>query len=89
MLDFECIQDDGYLLMGIVRICIETEDSYAVTDYLADVEPYHDDNTRETAREILIMRMKNTLEVELDRIEYENFWEHFNMDDVVWRKKEG
>lgn len=89
MLDFEDIGDTTPLLMAVVRMGLETDRSYAMVDLYADVEPYHNDISRENAEEELIMRMKDVLMKELDNVGYEQFWKHFNMDDVMWRKKEG
>lgn len=89
MLDFENVEDTTPLLMATIRMGLETDRSYTMVDLYADVEPYHNDISRENAEEELIIRMKDVLMKELENVGYEQFWEHFNMDDVMWRKKEG
>lgn len=89
LFNIEDVENTPPLLMATTKIYLETEDSYSIEDLYADVEHYYDSLSKEKAREELIKRMKDILMKELDNVGYEHFWEYFNMDDIIWIKKEG
>ena len=85
---FVDIGDESPLLMGIVKLLVETEDKYGELDLVADVESYHDDKSLEQAKETLIVNMKEHLMIEIEGTDINHLWDQKYLDDIEWKKKD-
>ena len=85
---FEDIGDEYPILMGSVKLLIETEDKSGEWDLCADVESYHDDKSLEQAKETLIVNMKEHLMDEIEDTDINHLWDQKYMDHIRWKKKD-
>jgi hypothetical protein len=79
------IEDGQLILMGMVFVCLETEDKYAIRDVCGFSETYGRERTREEAEQCIL---KDLLSYSLlEEGEFDGYWAKEVFDKVRWMDK--
>lgn len=82
-------EDIGYyqletMIMGLVKVYIEKEDSSTVIDLMGFQEEYYDRQSKKKAEDLIRYQIEDFLPGECERGDYDSFWEDFNIDKLEW-----
>jgi len=82
-------EDIGYyqletILMGLVKVYIEKEDSSTVIDLMGFQEEYYDRQSKQKAEDLIRYQIEDFLPGECERGDYDSFWEDFDLDKLEW-----
>ena len=82
------LDDKSFILMGIVKIYIETLDSCFYLDFMACQEDYSDSYSYEIAKEKVIKQTEKCLPLEIKACNWDTFWDTVDFDNEDWKRKE-
>ena len=86
-------EDIGYyeletILMGMVKVHIETEDGSTVRELMGVSETYHDQPSKQKAKDYIIRDVENILTYDTEGGEYDSYWEELDLEQQEWTKND-
>lgn len=80
--------DDYTILMGMVYLNIIMEDRQFFLDWKGVTESYSDLTSKERAKKVIAVTLKNLLTDEFEDEKYKDFWDSIDFDNEDWKRKE-
>lgn len=80
--------DDYTILMGMAYLTIIMEDKQFCLDWKGVTESYTDAASKERAKRVIAVTLKNLLTDEFENEKYKDFWDKIDFDNEDWKRKE-
>ena len=85
----ESSSENGVMcFMSTVEIYVETEEYYTVIPWLGDADGYETEEEKEKIKIEMTNRLIKVLEKDLYADYTKDFWEHEDLEQAIWKRKE-
>ena len=81
-------EDNTICFMSTIEIYVETEKYYTTIPWLGDADGYETKEEKEKIKIEMTNRLIKTLEKDLYADYTRDFWEHEDLEQEIWKRKE-
>lgn len=82
------LEDNTICFMSTIEIYVETEKYYTIIPWLGDADGYETKEEKEKIKTEMTNRLIKTLEKDLYADYTRDFWEHEDLEQEIWKRKE-